>query len=70
MRVAISALSVKPDQTGGGETVLRNLLPVLPAADPAIEYALFVSGENRHLFAGLPPSFVLHEAPVWALSPG
>ncbi len=36
MRVAISALSVKPDQTGGGETVLRNLLPVLSAADPAI----------------------------------
>ena len=47
MRGAISALSVKPDQTGGGETVLRNLLPLpmLSAADPTIG-ALVARGDG------------------------
>lgn len=70
MRIAISALSLKPGRTGGGETVLRNLIPALPAVDPQIEYVLFVNGNNRHLFTGLPPSVVLHEASRWASTPG
>ena len=37
MRIAISALSVKPDQTGGGETVMVNLLRSLPSVDPDFE---------------------------------
>lgn len=69
MRVALSALSVKPGRTGGGETVLRNLLRHLPQADPSIEYLLFVTQENRSLFGFGAANLVLEVAPAWVNSP-
>lgn len=69
MRVAISALSVKPDNTGGGETVLRNLVRHLPLADPRIEYLIFVTPKNQALFAGDNPSTSLEVVPGWFTSP-
>lgn len=69
MRIAISALSVKPGQTGGGETVLRNLAHYLPLADPEIEYLLFVTRENRELFAVCAANLSLEVAPDWIDSP-
>ena len=69
MRVAISALSVKPGQTGGGETVLRNLSRYLPPADPDIEYLLFVSWQNRRLFDWEASNVSLEVVPEWVCSP-
>lgn len=69
MRVAISALSVKPGRTGGGETVLKNLVHHLPLADPKIEYLLFVTKENRALFEERTANLLLEVVPGWVDSP-
>lgn len=69
MRVAISALSVKPGRTGGGETVLRNLVRHLPQADPTIEYLLFVTRENQALFGESAANLLLEVVPGWVNSP-
>ncbi len=65
MRIALSALSVKPERTGGGETVLVHLIEVLPRVDPDVEYLLFVTAENRSLFAGVADSIELYVVPSW-----
>lgn len=69
MRIALSALTVKPGLTGGGETVLRNLVHYLPPVDPQIEYLLFVTRENRALFDECPANLSLEVVPGWAYSP-
>ncbi len=69
MYVAISALSVKPDRTGGGETVLRNLVHHLPLADPGIRYLIFVTQENQSLFAEHGSALTLRVVPNWVCSP-
>lgn len=69
MRVAISALSVKPGRTGGGETVLRNLIRHLPQADPTVEYLLFVTRENQALFGETAANLSLEVVPGWVNSP-
>lgn len=69
MRVAISALSVKPGRTGGGETVLCNLVRYLPQADPTIEYLLFVTRENQALFGKSVANLSLELVPGWVNSP-
>lgn len=68
-RVAFSALSVKPGQTGGGETVLRNLVRYLPLADPTIEYLVFVTQGNQDLFTGGAANLSLIVVPGWVNSP-
>jgi glycosyltransferase involved in cell wall biosynthesis len=70
VRVAISALSIKPGQTGGGETVLRNLVRHLPLADPQTEYLLFVTRENRGLFEESISNLLIETVPAWIDSPG
>jgi glycosyltransferase involved in cell wall biosynthesis len=50
IRVALSALSVKPGETGGGETVLRHLARHLPEADPESEYLLYTSRSAASVF--------------------
>ena len=69
MRVAISALSVKPNRTGGGETVLRNLVRYLPPADPDIRYLVFVTQENRALFEHESSAVCLEVVPSWVSTP-
>ena len=69
MRVAISALSVKPNLTGGGETVLVNLLRALPAADPNIEYLLFITRANRGIFATVDTNVTRRTVSRWVVAP-
>jgi glycosyltransferase involved in cell wall biosynthesis len=65
MRIALSALSVKPERTGGGETVLVHLMRALPRVDSEVEYLLFVTTENRALFVGVADSIELYVVPSW-----
>jgi len=69
VRVAISALSVKPGRTGGGETVLVNLVSALSALESGVEYILFVTEDNRHLFSEAMPSRFIYVVPTWVRSP-
>lgn len=65
MRVAISALSIKPNRTGGGETTLVHIMRELAREDESFHYLLFVSQENRALFADLGPAVELYVVPQW-----
>lgn len=69
MRIAISALSVKPDQTGGGETVMVNLLRSLPSVDPDFEYIVFLTQENQSLFSTTNSNVTRHVVPGWVCNP-
>ncbi len=54
MKVTIDARRVRDFGIG---TYIRNLLPALGAADPAIEYRLVHFAADREYFAGLPANF-------------
>jgi glycosyltransferase involved in cell wall biosynthesis len=70
MRVALSALSIKPDRTGGGETVLVHLMDALPRIDTSVRYLLFVTEENKGLFSTAAESVQLYVVPAWVRGVG
>ncbi len=57
MKICINCLLVEPDQTGGGETFLVNLVERLARLDTANEYLLLVTEANAALFATDNPRF-------------
>jgi glycosyltransferase involved in cell wall biosynthesis len=68
MRIGIYTLFLTPGQIGGIETYLRHLVKHLAHVDRRNRYTLFVTGQNRHLFANLPDNFDLVQ--ISQLPPG
>ena len=52
-----------------GGTVLVNLVSALSALESGVEYILFVTEDNRHLFSEVMPSRFIYVVPTWVCSP-
>ncbi len=70
MRICINALLVEPDQTGGGETFLVNLVSRLAQFDKENEYLILATEANCSRFETGNPRFVVRCAlkashPIW-----
>jgi glycosyltransferase involved in cell wall biosynthesis len=68
MRIGLYTAFLTPGQIGGTETYVRQLVAHLGQVDRRNRYTLFVTGPNRHLFAGLPANF--EPAQISLLPPG
>lgn len=64
MRIAIDALGVVPNVSGGGETYVKGIVRGLAESGPEHRFLVFVTPGNRHLFAGLPANVELREARI------
>lgn len=51
MRVGVNTLFLIPEEVGGSEIYVRNVLPLLPKLDPALELVVFTNRENHDTFA-------------------
>ena len=49
--------------------MLVNLVSALSAIESGVEYILFVTEDNRHLFSEAMPSRFIYVAPTWVRSP-
>ncbi len=59
MKICINALLVEPDQTGGGETFLVNLVSRLAQFDRENEYVILATEANRSRFQTANPRIVV-----------
>jgi glycosyltransferase involved in cell wall biosynthesis len=68
LTVAVSTLIVRPGRSGSNESYLRSLIEGVSSLSADVNFILFVTKENRALFAGLDSRFRLIEVAGAGLS--